>query len=128
MGRQRYCGKICQREAMLPKYAAASKRYAERHPRPMRAWWRKQKEAVFDHYGRSCECCGESHLAMLTLDHKNNDGAAHRRQLKMYTIYHWVVKNNFPDLFRVMCFNCNCGRRINGGICPHVTEGVPLVV
>jgi hypothetical protein len=28
-------------------------------------------------------------------------------------------KNNFPRGYRILCYNCNCGRALNNGICPH---------
>jgi hypothetical protein len=29
-------------------------------------------------------------------------------------------RDRFPnDVLRLLCFNCNCGRAKNGGICPH---------
>ena len=27
-----------------------------------------------------------------------------------------------PDTIQILCFNCNCGRARNGGICPHETD------
>jgi hypothetical protein len=58
----------------------------------------------------------------LTLDHVNNDGHEHRKVLKHRnpaTLYRWIIENNFPPMFQVLCFNCNCGKNVNGGICPH---------
>lgn len=80
----------------------------------------KTKQKVFDAYGGAkCACCGEDMLAFLTLDHINNDGNKHRKEINRTYIYNWVVKNNFPPLFQVLCYNCNQGKRMNGGICPH---------
>jgi hypothetical protein len=31
----------------------------------------------------------------------------------------WLKRNNFPSGYRVLCMNCNHGRKRNGGICPH---------
>ena len=97
--------------------------------RTSRLWRERVKKEVIGHYGSVCKCCGESHLAFLTLDHKNGDGAEHRRQLKLIykrdigsRIYQWCRKNGYPDLFQVLCWNCNCGRRCNGGICPHAKQ------
>lgn len=77
-------------------------------------------------YGGVCVCCGERNLGLLTLDHKNGDGAEHRRKLghgKVTTrIYGWAEANDFPDVLQVMCWNCNSGRHHNGGICPHKDE------
>lgn len=75
-------------------------------------------------YGNQCSCCGERAPLFLTIDHKNNDGAAHRAQLKPGTsIYRWLEKNGYPqDRFQILCWNCNMGRSRNGGICPHMDQ------
>lgn len=84
------------------------------------------KEAVFAAYGGyKCACCGETEKAFLTIDHIENDGAAHRRSITGkrhsagFHTYIWLVKNSFPNGFQVLCMNCNHGKRMNGGICPH---------
>jgi hypothetical protein len=76
------------------------------------------KQAVFDHYGRVCACCGETNLGFLTIDHVESDGAAHRKNLNL-SLYHWLAKHNFPDGFQTLCYNCNLGRARNRGVCPH---------
>lgn len=79
------------------------------------------KERVFAHYGLECVCCGESEIVFLTIDHMNNDGAEHRREIGRSGIrfYRWLTKNGLPDGYQTLCFNCNVGRYINGGVCPH---------
>lgn len=27
---------------------------------------------------------------------------------------------NYPEGYQVLCYNCNCGKSINNGICPHL--------
>lgn len=81
------------------------------------------RKKVIEHYGARCVCCNESNIGFLSIDHKNNDGAEHRRMIKKNCgsgFNGWVIKNNFPDFLQVMCYNCNCGRQLNGGICPHI--------
>ena len=81
---------------------------------------RRLKAKVIAAYGGKCECCGESEPAFLTIDHVNNNGSEHRKSIGSNRIYGWLEKHGFPrDGFQLLCFNCNCGRRINGGICPH---------
>lgn len=75
-------------------------------------------------------------LAFLTIDHINGDGAAHRKAIYGfkqdgtvrsgrgaggggYRMYKWLRVSGYPVGFQVLCFNCNVGRHINGGICPH---------
>jgi hypothetical protein len=83
-----------------------------------------QRRLVLEHYGEGiieCACCGESNIKFLTLDHVNNDGYLHRKQLKLtgHKILRWIIKNEFPKGFQVLCMNCNFGKRMNNGICPH---------
>ena len=78
----------------------------------------KKKKLVFDHYGNICSCCGESIATFLTIDHMNGGGTKHRSKINN-NLYTWLVKNNFPTGFQTLCFNCNWGRHINGGVCPH---------
>lgn len=76
------------------------------------------KKEVFDHYGNFCHCCGETEPKFLTIDHINGDGAKHRKEVgEGSTFYSWLVKNNFPNGFRTLCYNCNIGRK--NGPCPH---------
>lgn len=79
---------------------------------------------VLDHYGNCCACCGEIEPMFLTIDHINGGGNIHRRQIgKASVVLHrWLIKNDFPKGFQVLCFNCNIGRSINFGICPHKNQ------
>lgn len=83
------------------------------------------KLEVFKAYGGPhCACCGQSILGFLTLDHINNDGAAHRKKVPGTELYEWVKDNNFPPGFRVLCYDCNIGRsKTEGNICPHKMIG-----
>jgi len=85
---------------------------------PSRRYRQKLRRAVLEAYGGICTCCGETHHEFLTIDHPNNDGAAHRKTLKGLSIYKWLKDENYPDGFRVLCWNCNCSRG-NYGYCPH---------
>lgn len=81
------------------------------------------KEEVFAAYGGyQCACCGTQIRQFLTIDHVNNDGGKHRREIGSKTIHRWLRKHNFPAGFQVLCFNCNHGRHLNGGVCPHKTN------
>lgn len=91
----------------------------------------KLKEQVFNHYGKLCVCCGETRMLFLTVDHVNNDGAAHRNALMngrgrtggaSARLFLDIIRKGFPDSFRILCYNCNCGRARNKGICAHEEE------
>jgi len=79
----------------------------------------KDKLAAFEYYGSLCQFCGESIELFLTIDHKNNDGAEHRRKLRSgnnrgHDIYAWLRKNQYPEGFQTLCFNCNAAKHIYG--------------
>lgn len=78
---------------------------------------RKLKDAVLDIYGRACACCGEKEPLCLTLDHVDNDG---RFDVHGHKLYKQILDSDFlrADL-QTLCYNCNIGRYLNGGICPH---------
>jgi len=100
---------------------ALSSDYYQKHKARKREWAKadhhRKRQLVFDHYGNRCECCGEAEPMFLTVDHINGGGRQHG--LKIGNLYLWLVRNNFPDGFRLLCMNCNGGRERNGGVCPH---------
>lgn len=86
-----------------------------------RAQNRKLKAEVMLAYGgQVCNCCGETTFEFLSIDHVNNDGAQHRRELghSGRTLYGWLKKNQYPPGFQVLCFNCNMAKGLHG-YCPH---------
>lgn len=79
-------------------------------------------EMVLDHYGNSCECCGETGPKFLTVDHIEPIASYKKRvELGHNRMYSWLVLNDLPPGFRLLCSNCNHGRARNGGACPHQT-------
>ena|SRR5687768_17731351 len=82
------------------------------------------KLRTLEAYGNVCFCCGESNPKFLSIDHVDGGGNTHRKQLKTNGgtgLYQWLKKNNYPDGFQVLCFNCNCAKGFYG-ICPHMEE------
>ena len=77
----------------------------------------RQREQVFDHYGRLCACCGSAER--LTIDHVRGDGAKHRRAIGKRSgmpTYHWLVAHGFPGGFQTLCKPCN-GSKANQSAC-----------
>lgn len=94
------------------------------HTHYMRDYMSEKRKTVINHYSNGtniCSCCGESIQILLTIDHMNDNGAEQRKyeDLNSFKLVMWLIKNNFPPGFQVMCFSCNSGRYLNGGICPH---------
>ena len=80
----------------------------------------KLKRITMKAYGDMCACCGEEELEFLTIDHIDNSGAQHRREIMGGgALYRWLRKKGFPqDNFQCLCMNCNWSKRL-GGVCIH---------
>lgn len=106
----------------------------EQQRKYFRQYFRKLRNECLIHYGGDppkCACCGECNIEFLTIDHINGGGNQHRRQLGSRLgigshFYIWLKKSDFPEGFQVLCYNCNCGRAKNHGICPHKMNTVFL--
>lgn len=77
---------------------------------------REFRLAALEAYGGKCTWCGEEDEDCLVIDHVNNDGAAHRREIEPrngkargagHLIYRWLAKYDYPGGFQVLCANCN---------------------
>ncbi len=78
------------------------------------------RERILDHYGAFCNCCGESNILFLNIDHVENDGYAERKIFKgALPFYNKIIREGYPESYQILCSNCNDGKRRNGGICPH---------
>lgn len=85
-----------------------------------KTYQQKLKLEAVTAYGGKCECCKEEEILFLTIDHINGGGNKHREEVGSgFRIYRWLKQQGYPKGFRVLCFNCNCGRQLNNGICPH---------
>lgn len=85
--------------------------------------YRKNRLKVILHYGGDppkCLCCGESQYRFLTIHHINNNGGEHRKELKTKNlrIAEYIIKNNYPNEYQILCYNCNCAIGFFGE-CPH---------
>lgn len=113
-----------------PRYTASCSACIELRKAKIKARQRKNipkyrrslRTRVLDAYGAACACCGESEPMFLAVDHINNDGAAHRREIGVRgggSFYAWIIRNNFPSTLQLLCHNCNCAKGFYGE-CPHV--------
>jgi hypothetical protein len=82
------------------------------------------KLKVLSHYSNNrvlCDCCGEDHIEFLVIDHINGGGNIERKKLKLTSgrrFYRYLIKNNYPPGYRVLCQNCNMSYAAFG-FCPH---------
>lgn len=80
--------------------------------RKKRSW--EIKLEILNHYGRGelrCDCCKEiKHPMKLTIDHIGGGGRKHKKEIGVSgggEFYRWLKRNNYPDGFRVLCWDCN---------------------
>lgn len=62
--------------------------------------------------------------AFLQLDHVENDGhldrKAHKTSAKLFAV---LKRLGWPrDRYQLLCANCNFGKAMNGGVCPHQSQ------
>lgn len=83
--------------------------------------WREYRIKVLTHYSNGsleCNCCGEKEYKFLSIDHIWGGGNQHRKQLGSKYIYSWLIQNDYPEGYQVLCHNCNMAKSFYGG-CPH---------
>jgi hypothetical protein len=104
-------------------WAIANKGYVEAAAEERKVEAEKLRLEIIEVYGGRCACCGEHRHELLTMDHVGGrKSVGHSRNISGNTLYRWLKKHGFPkDLFRLLCFNCNCSIGIRG-YCPHERE------
>ena len=118
------CGSYSPHKTHLCKECLAI--YKEKYGESKKSYRDGTIQLVIEHYGGICNCCGESNPLFLTIDHINGGGNKHRLSISKsdkpvggQVIYYWIIKNDFPSDFQILCFNCNLGKTRNKGVCPH---------
>jgi len=121
---------LCKR---LTKSRGISKRKDQKKPREHWAprffndklfctscYKRLLQEIIFYKLKHICNCCGESNRYFLQIDHINNDGYLDKKDKSISSaiVYYEKVIKNIQN-FQILCANCNFGKLINEGVCPH---------
>ncbi len=123
--RCRECLKAIQREWNKANPGSLRVTWSKRNPKKAaaiaKAYRARIRERVLEAYGGVCQCCAESENMFLAIDHIHGGGTKHVREIGRRSFYGWLVKNNFPEGFQVLCHNCNMAKGIYGQ-CPHETE------
>ena len=99
------------------KVKARAKRNAvpkeERRARALR-YRTKLRTEVLNGYGGKCECCGNTRVFHLTIDHIDGGGGAERRSSRGNNLYRRLRREGFPPGYRVLCWNCNWEAHASG--------------
>lgn len=108
------------RAANPEKYREQAKKtyrkYKDKKREYQNALRKKYKDTFLGMYGNSCACCGETIYEFLTIEHKNGQEKITRRT--GLVAYRDAIKEYRPDLYEVLCWNCNCAKG-KLGYCPH---------
>lgn len=76
---------------------------------------------IFGAYGGSCECCSETEVRFLTIDHRQGGGSMERAEVgNGLKFYRRIIDRGYPATYRLLCWNCNSARGVYGA-CPHET-------
>lgn len=87
----------------------------------------QDKERVIQHYGGKCQCqgCEENRLPFLTIDHIDGNGSKHRKLNRQANSNIWevIIKENFPETYQILCWNCNCAKGQSQSCPVHSNNG-----
>ena len=79
-----------------------------------RKYAQQLKKDAIHKYGDCCVMCGEARLGCLTLDHTDNNGYKHRKEIGLpegtgSRFYRWLKDVNYECSYRlqVLCANCH---------------------
>ena len=122
---------LLRKNGVLPALRPRFKRSVEENRQVAKEKARQKRLVILNHYGNGkphCVCCGESHLQFLALDHINGGGSKHRKEVGKGTmLYGWILRNNFPEIFQILCHNCNSAKGFYGQ-CPHETGHTTVII
>lgn len=76
----------------------------------IKSYFERIKLRVFNHYSNNklcCAKCGINEIEFLCLDHNDVEHKRIKQRGGGWTAYKWVIDNNFPSGFQILCWSCN---------------------
>lgn len=134
LGIQYHC-KVCGKEMRREYIKAHPDRIKETNANTRKklgpGYWRKKhqqfKLEMLEAFGKVCECCGETEITFLTLDHIHGGGAKHRKAVGQAKILRQLRDAGWPkEGYRILCMNCQFGY-MHGRTCPHQLKKTPTL-
>lgn len=89
----------------------AHKQWRIRNKEKLRLDRLKTKAMAMMMHGGRCRFCKTNELAVLSIDHTNNDGGGGKRKLKGSALYNTLIRDKKREDLACMCLNCNLGRK-----------------
>jgi len=113
-GRKYVCGfrsacKDCRREHAKNNYWNKGGR--QKYRDNWKEVSQRMKKIVLTHYGADlnkpmCTKCGFDNVKALSIDHIGGGGNQHRKKIKTWSIYRWLINQGFPSGYQTLCMNC----------------------
>lgn len=129
------CKKIKRKEHYnknINYYRQKRQEWAKKNPDRIKELARKHRQKVrlkcleaYSDKDIMCRCCGEREISFLAIDHIENNGAESKRKGEPkggVGFFTFLIRNNFPKGFQVLCHNCNMAKSLYGS-CPHNKYG-----
>jgi 5-methylcytosine-specific restriction endonuclease McrA len=106
--------KNLREQRKIPEFSEERNRkqreYYWEHPEKRNCASERYRLKVITHYTDGtlyCTNCGLPIYDCLEIDHKNGDGAKHRVEVGSNSITAWIIANDFPDGFQILCATCH---------------------
>jgi hypothetical protein len=109
------------RKNNLEKVKFQERKYSESHREEKIKKYSDSKYDIFSKYSEGkpkCACCGEEEMYFLTIDHIEGRAKWGHEGYTSGKLYRFLIKNDYPKGFQVLCMNCNLAKGIYGK-CPH---------
>lgn len=119
--------KMAQTKRRIANNPELKQKYKQNTSASARNWHRNIRLKVLTHYSNGspkCACCGIEEIIFLCIDHINGGGNKQRKSITK-SLPRWLYMNNYPEGYRILCWNCNAAFGLKG-YCPHnkIPQGV----
>lgn len=88
-----------------------------------RTYREKLRKTVLDRLGTSCACCRIDDVEILTIDHIDGGGSAHRRQVGSWALLRHLRDIEDVSEYQTLCWNCNLSKGFHQ-VCAHKRKHV----
>jgi hypothetical protein len=78
---------------------------------------------VLEAYGGTCALCSEDDPDLLQIDHVHGGGTKERKSVRGHRFYAQVIRQGFPDHYRLLCVACH--RKVTLGQLDPSHSGIP---
>jgi hypothetical protein len=99
-----------RKKRLCPVFREEMKRIARRYHKANTESVKEAVVNVLTNGEGTCRWCGQGDLDVLCVDHIANNGRQHAAEHGYrggHYLYKWIIKNEYPEGFQILCYNCN---------------------